>query len=200
MQGARAGFAEYETQQGAVQTILANTQHLGTTVADVNKALNDLNEYADLTIYNFTEMTRNIGTFTAAGLDLETSTSAIKGIANLAAVSGSTSEQASRAMYQLSQALAAGRVNLQDWNSVVNAGMGGKVFQDALKRTATHMGIVVDETKSFRESISAKDGSAWLTADVLSETLKQFSGDLDAALLIGDGGGGLQELCIDGTP
>lgn len=185
MQGAKAGFAEYETQQGAVQTILANTQHLGTTITDVNAALDNLNEYADKTIYNFTEMTRNIGTFTAAGLDLETSTSAIKGIANLAAVSGSTSEQASRAMYQLSQALAAGRVNLQDWNSVVNAGMGGKVFQDALKRTATHMGIIVDETKSFRESIQG--GNTWLTADVLSETLKQFSGDLDEAALAAQG-------------
>ena len=187
LKGARAGFAEYETQQGAVQTILANTQHLGTTITDVNKALNDLNDYADLTIYNFTEMTRNIGTFTAAGLDLETSTSAIKGIANLAAVSGSTSEQASRAMYQLSQALASGTVNLQDWNSVVNAGMGGKVFQDALKRTAKHMGIVVDETQSFRESISTKNGNGWLTTDVLSETLKQFSGDLDEAALAAQG-------------
>lgn len=185
IQGARAGFAEYETQQGAVQTILANTQHLGTTITDVNAALNDLNEYADLTIYNFTEMTRNIGTFTAAGLDLQTSTSAIKGIANLAAVSGSTSEQASRAMYQLSQALAAGRVNLMDWNSVVNAGMGGKVFQDALKRTAKHMGIVVDESKSFRESISG--GDTWLTADVLSETLKQLSGDMDEQTLAAQG-------------
>lgn len=187
LKGARAGFAEYETQQGAVQTILANTQHLGTTVADVNKALSDLNDYADLTIYNFTEMTRNIGTFTAAGLDLETSTSAIKGIANLAAVSGSTSEQASRAMYQLSQALAAGKVSLQDWNSVVNAGMGGKVFQDALKRTAKHMGIVVDESQSFRESISTKEGNGWLTSEVLSETLKQFSGDLDEAALAAQG-------------
>lgn len=184
-QGAKAGFAEYETQQGAVQTILANTQHLGTTVTDVNAALDDLNEYADLTIYNFTEMTRNIGTFTAAGLDLQTSTSAIKGIANLAAVSGSTSEQASRAMYQLSQALAAGRVNLMDWNSVVNAGMGGKVFQDALKRTAKHMGIVVDESKSFRESISG--GDTWLSAEVLSETLKQLSGDMDEQTLAAQG-------------
>ena len=184
-QGAKAGFAEYETQQGAVQTILANTQHLGTTITDVNAALNDLNEYADLTIYNFTEMTRNIGTFTAAGLDLQTSTSAIKGIANLAAVSGSTSEQASRAMYQLSQALAAGRVNLMDWNSVVNAGMGGKVFQDALKRTAKHMGIVVDESKSFRESISG--GDTWLSAEVLSETLKQLSGDMDEQTLAAQG-------------
>ena len=123
----RSGFQEYETQINAVQTILANTSHAGTTIEDVNKALKELNEYADMTIYNFTEMTRNIGTFTAAGIDLKTSTSAIKGIANLAAVSGSTSQQASTAMYQLSQALAAGRVSLMDWNSVVNAGMGGKV-------------------------------------------------------------------------
>ena len=32
-----------------------------------------------MTIYNFTEMTRNIGTFTAAGVDLDTSVAAIKG-------------------------------------------------------------------------------------------------------------------------
>lgn len=185
--GAKAGMQEYETQQGAIQTILANTQHLGTTVKDVNKALDELNEYADLTIYNFTEMTRNIGTFTAAGLDLDTSTQAIKGIANLAAISGSTSQQAANAMYQLSQALAAGTVNLQDWNSVVNAGMGGKVFQDALKKTGRHMGAIIDESKSFRESIGSKDGSAWLTAEILSETLKQLSGDMTDAELAAQG-------------
>ena len=136
----KTGLEEYETQINAVQTILANTSHAGTTLDDVNEALDTLNEYADKTIYNFTEMTKNIGTFTAAGIDLETSTNAIKGIANLAAVSGSTSQQASTAMYQLSQALAAGRVSLMDWNSVVNAGMGGKVFQDALIRTSELLG------------------------------------------------------------
>ena len=139
-----SGFQEYETQINAVQTILANTSSKGTTLDQVNAALDELNHYADLTIYNFTEMTRNIGTFTAAGVDLNTSVSAIKGIANLAAVSGSTSQQASTAMYQLSQALASGTVKLQDWNSVVNAGMGGQVFQDALKETARVHGIAID--------------------------------------------------------
>ena len=105
------GFKEYETQINAVQTILANTSSKGTTIDQVNAALDELNRYADKTIYNFTEMTRNIGTFTAAGVDLDTSVSAIQGIANLAAVSGSTSQQASTAMYQLSQALAAGKVS-----------------------------------------------------------------------------------------
>ena len=110
----KTGFSEYETQINAVQTILANTSSKGTTIDQVNKALDELNLYADKTIYNFTEMTRNIGTFTAAGVDLETSVNAIQGIANLAAVSGSTSQQASTAMYQLSQALAAGTVKLTE--------------------------------------------------------------------------------------
>lgn len=171
------GLKEYETQINAVQTILANTSHAGTTIDDVNKALDELNKYADQTIYNFTEMTRNIGTFTAAGVDLETSTSAIKGIANLAAVSGSTSQQASTAMYQLSQALAAGRVSLMDWNSVVNAGMGGKVFQDALTRTADVLNdgaasAAIKKYGSFRESLTKGE---WLSTDVLTETLNQFT-------------------------
>lgn len=171
----KTGFSEYETKIGAIQTILTNTESKGTTLEDVNKVLNELNTYADQTIYNFAEMTRNIGTFTAAGVDLETSATAIKGIANLAAGSGSTSQQASTAMYQLSQALAAGKVSLQDWNSVVNAGMGGQLFQNALKETAKSMGVVVDESKSFRESISG--GDSWLTSDILIKTLEKFAND-----------------------
>lgn len=171
-----SGFREYETQLNAVQTILANTQSKGTTLDDVTAALDELNTYADKTIYNFTEMTRNIGTFTAAGVDLDASVSAIKGIANLAAVSGSTSQQASTAMYQLSQALATGRVSLMDWNSVVNAGMGGEVFQNALKRTAKVMGTDVDamieKYGSFRESLTQ---GGWLTSEVLTKTLEQFT-------------------------
>ena len=171
----KTGFQEYETQINAVQTILANTSSKGTTIDQVNSALDELNRYADLTIYNFTEMTRNIGTFTAAGIDLETSVSAIQGIANLAAVSGSNSQQASTAMYQLSQALATGTVKLMDWNSVVNAGMGGEVFQNALKETSRLLGTgadaAIEASGSFRESLS--DG--WLTAEVLTETLKKFT-------------------------
>lgn len=171
----KTGFQEYETQLNAVQTILANTQSKGTTIDDVNAALDELNTYADKTIYNFTEMTRNIGTFTAAGVDLDTSVNAIQGIANLAAVSGSTSQQASTAMYQLSQALAAGTVKLMDWNSVVNAGMGGQVFQDALKETARVHGIAIDEMieeqGSFRETLS----EGWITTDILTETLEKFT-------------------------
>ena len=188
IQPIQQGFSEYETQLNSVQTILANTKSKGTTIDQVNEALSTLNTYADKTIYNFSEMTRNIGTFTAAGVDLQTSVDSIKGIANLAAMSGSSSAQASQAMYQLSQAIAAGRVSLMDWNSVVNAGMGGEEFQNALKRTAEHFGTNVDamiqEYGSFRESLTE---GGWLTTDVLTETLKQFSGAYTDADLIAQG-------------
>jgi tape measure domain-containing protein len=188
----KAGFENYETQINAVQTILANTGLKGKKGMDqVNTSLNTLNDYANKTIYNFSEMARNIGTFTAAGVKLKPATDSIKGIANLAAMSGSNSQQASTAMYQLSQALAAGRVKLQDWNSVVNAGMGGKVFQKALFQTGQAMHTIKDAkvgetfeqwTKAghtFRGSL--QDG--WVTSKVLTSTLQQFTGDLTDAQL-----------------
>ena len=169
------GFNEYELKINSIQTVMANTASKGTTMADVTKVLDELNSYADRTIYNFAEMTRNIGTFTAAGVSLEDSAAAIQGISNLAAMSGSTSQQAATAMYQLSQALATGTVKLMDWNSVVNAGMGGEKFQNALKQTAREMGIAVDaiieKNGSFRESLH----EGWLSADILNTTLKKLT-------------------------
>lgn len=190
VQGAMDGFKEYELQINAVQTILGNTQSKGTTLQDVNKTLDDLNAYADRTIYNFGEMTKNIGTFTAAGVGLEDSAKAIKGIANLAALSGSNSEQASHAMYQLSQAIAANKVGAQDWISVVNAGMGSEAFKKSLYETGKAMGTLKDagnqtyeewerNGKGFKESMA--DG--WITGKVLTQTLEKFTGDLTDAQL-----------------
>lgn len=185
------GFQEYQTNLNSIQTILANTKAKGSTLDDVTASLDQLNAYSDQTIYNFSEMARNIGTFTAAGVGLDTSVASIKGIANVAALSGSTSEQASSAMYQLSQAIATNKVGLQDWNSVVNSGMGGEVFQSSLFETGKALGTIADvpmdqsfeEWKdagnSFRDSLA--DG--WIDGEVLTTTLESFTGDLDEAQL-----------------
>lgn len=189
------GFREYEQNIGSIQTILANTRADGTGLQEVNEALDTLNEYSDKTIYNFGQMTRNIGTFTAAGVDLDTSVQSIKGISNLAAISGSTAEQAATAMYQLSQAVSTGTLRLMDWNSVVNAGMGGEVFQKALFETGVAMRTITDapvgttfeewkaKGNSFRDSL--QDG--WLTAEVLTNTLAGFTGELTEAQLLAIG-------------
>ena len=189
------GFHEYETNINSIQTILANTASKGTNLDQVNGALQQLNEYSDKTIYNFGEMAKNIGTFTAAGVDLDTSVQSIKGIANIAAMSGSSSEQASTAMYQLSQAIATGSMKLMDWNSVVNAGMGGEAMKTALFETGKAMGTLKDVPmgqtftqwedagNSFRDTL--QDG--WVTADVLTTTLGTFTGDMTKEMLVAKG-------------
>lgn len=197
----KAGLNEYQTKLNSIQTILANTQAAGTNLKQVTAALNELNTYSDQTIYNFAEMARNIGTFTAAGVDLKTSVSSIKGIANLAALSGSNAEQASGAMYQLSQAISTGKVALQDWKSVENAGMGGSVFKKTLAETAIAMGKLPKSAlklvgpmknieisgESFRDSISAKGKNVWLTSEVLTTALGTFTGDMKDAELAAQG-------------
>lgn len=171
------GFSEYETKMNAISTILANTADDGETLETVSAALNELNVYADDTIYNFAQMTENIGRFTAAGVGLKDSVASIKGLANLAAFFGVDPVKASSAMYQMSQAIAAGKIQLMDWNSLVNAGMSGEAFQEALIRTSEVMGTGADAAikkyGSFRESLTK---GAWLTSDVMVETLKQISG------------------------
>lgn len=183
------GLNEYELKMNSIQTILTNTERYGSTIDDVSEALNELNLYADRTIYNFQQMTQAVGMFTTAGVDLETSTSAVKGISNLAAYVGAPADDASRAMFQLSQALSTGSVRLQDWMSIEHtAGMGGKAFQEALQRTAEvvyGMDVqgLIDHYGNFRETL--KEG--WLTTEVLTETLKQFAGEVDATTLAEQG-------------
>ena len=167
------GFGEYELKMNSIQTILTNTAKHGTTLEDVNKALNELNTYSDKTIYNFAEMTDNIGKATAAGLKLDDSVTFVKGMSNVAAGFGVDAANMAGATYQMTQALAAGVVKLQDWVSMERSGMGGEMLQDELIKTAESMGIVVDKSVPFRDSLK----SGWLTSEVFIKAMKKMAED-----------------------
>lgn len=186
MQPIMDGFREYETKMGSIQTILANTASKGTSLNQVTSALDSLNEYADKTIYNFAEMTHNIGLFTNAGLGVEVSASMIKGFSNAAAASGTTSTAAANAAYQLSQALSAGTIRLMDWRSLTNAGMGNKNMQEGLIQIAEAMGTFTANGTTASKAQEDFNGSlekGWLTADVMSKYLQIMAGDIDAAAM-----------------
>lgn len=193
-EGISDGFKEYELKMGSIQTIMAGT---GESLKTVNKYLDELNTYSDKTIYSFADMTNNIGKFTNAGVKLEDAVSAIKGIANEAAISGANANEASRAMYNFSQALSAGYVKLIDWKSIENANMATKGFKDALLQVAETVGTVkkgtdgmyqvlgknangatmketISATKNFNDSLAYQ----WMTTEVLTKTLKLYATDL----------------------
>ena len=178
-----SGFSEYELKMGSIQTMMAAT---GESLETVNGYLNELNEYSDKTIYSFSDMTQNIGKFTNAGVNLEDSVSAIKGIANVAAVSGANSNEASRAMYNFAQALSSGYVKLIDWKSIELANMGTVEFKNQLLEAAAAAGTltktgdgmyktvdgkVVSATKNFNDSLQDQ----WMTSEVLISTLKKYT-------------------------
>lgn len=178
------GFGEYETKMGSIQTILANTARYGTQLPEVTAALDELNTYADKTIYNFGDMTRNIGLFTNAGINVKDATAMIKGFSNEAAASGTNSQGAANAAYQLSQALSAGQIRLMDWRSLTNVGMGNKNMQEGLINIANALGTVgksgltaKDITDDFNSSLE----KGWLTSDVMSKYLKIMAGEMTAA-------------------
>lgn len=187
----KSGFQEYETQINSTQTIMANT---GRSVEDVDNALNELNKYADLTIYDFTTMTKNAGMFTAAlGKQpdaLEKSTQAMKGIGNWAAYAGASSEDMARATYQLGQALTTGVINQQDWRSIENTGgMAGANFQEGFIKAFGEVNGAEMEQKlreqvekfGFRGTLmkeNAKemgDLSGWFTNDVFFKAMEDFA-------------------------
>lgn len=185
------GFNEYELKMGSVQTIMSAT---GESLETVNKYLEELNKYADDTIYSFSDMTQNIGKFTNAGVELKDAVAAIKGISNEAAVSGANAQEASRAMYNFAQALSAGYVKLIDWKSIENANMATVDFKKNLLETAVEcktvektsdgmykvltkninggtMDEAIDATHYFNESLNQQ----WMTTDVLTKTLAKYS-------------------------
>ena len=195
------GFKEYEQQMGSIQTILANTGmnfDSDEDIQTVNDALDELNRYADETIYKFGDMTQAIGTFTSAGLNLEDAVAAVKGVSNVAAFSGASATDVHRVLPQIAQALSAGVVSLQDWRSIETANMASRGFVKTIGDVAKHMAdmglaessaaeagqALIDKTVTMRQALNKvdnEDWAGWLTSDILSETLKIFTYDLKGA-------------------
>lgn len=179
----KTGLTEYETKIGAIQVLQTNT---GDDLRDINAALDELNTYADKTIYNFAQMTSNAGKFAAQGMSSKQAADAIKGLANLAAASGASAENMSRATYQMSQAMG-GVIKLLDWNSLRNANMGTTQLKDAIKDVAKNWGIDVDSMIKKYGTFEQTLQENWLTGDLFKETMNMYSGVYSEAELMAKG-------------
>ena len=170
-----SGWGEYSEQMNSTQVIMSNT---GDSLAKITKNLDELNEYADRTIYSFGQMTTAIGKFAAAGVELTDATKAIKGLSSAAATVGASNQQLFSAYYNLAQSLQLGYVQLIDWKSLENSTIGNKTMREAFIKTAIEMGKFTEASEQaqkaysdFRGSLSSK----WLTTDVVLTTLQKYS-------------------------
>ena len=184
------GWAKFGEKTSSVATLVAQ----GYDLEKVNEQLDKLNWFTDETSYNFTDMTSNIAKFTATGQDLETSVKAMEGIANWAALSGQNATTASRAMYQLSQAMGAGVMRKEDYKSIQNASMDTKEFREKALEAAVALGTLqknADGTyRTLVEGAKAEDfeigqfadhltQDLWFTSDVMMKVFNDYAAALD---------------------
>lgn len=178
----RSGFNEYELKMDSVKTIMNGSKR---SLEDVTKALDELNKYADDTIYSFSDMTSNIGKFVNNNVELEDAVAAMKGISNAAALAGQGATQASSAMYNFSQSLSS-FLNTRDWLSIENANMATYEMRKAFMDTAVEVGTLQKVTEDLYKTIDGKHevtvGSfrdtlqyQWGTPEVIIKTLKKYS-------------------------
>lgn len=178
--GARDGFHEYELNMDSIQTILANAP--GETTKSVNAALDELNTYADQTVYKFSDMTYAIGRFTSAGNDLKKSVTAVKGLSNYAASVGADPSVMKNAYTQIAQALSSGHFQAQDWMSVQNANLDSMLLKKKLVDKAIAQGNLSESDRdsvmnNFRGSLMEKGTKGWLTADNFMSAIQEFADD-----------------------
>lgn len=187
-----SGWQKFSDTTTASATLLAQ----GYSLETVEDQLERLNWYTDETSYNFVDMVSNISKFTAAGKGLEDSVTAMEGIANWAAVSGQNAATASRAMYQLSQAMSAGVMRKEDWRSIQNANMDTQEFRQHAIDAALAMGTLREVSSGVYQSLVATSNAGkelftvdqfaesltqgvWFTSDVMMEVFKDYSSAVD---------------------
>ena len=204
----RAGFQKFSDKTTSVATLQAQ----GNALEDVNEQLDKLNWFTDETSYNFTDMVSNIAKFTATGKGLEESVTAMEGIATWAALSGQNASTASRAMYQLSQAMGSGVMRKEDYKSIQNASMDTEEFRKKCIEAGIALGTLKDNGDGTFTSLKAnvKDGAftisqfadhltedMWLTSDVMMKVFNEYSSAVAGIYDAADESGKLASEIID---
>ena len=182
------GWSKYNTKNQSVATMVAQ----GYDIETVNSQLERLNWFTDETSYDFTQMVANIAKFTATGKDLDESVMAMEGIANWAALSGQNANTASHAMYQLSQAMGAGVMRLEDYKSIQNVSMDTDEFRQKALDAAVALGTLKKNADGTYSSLVGKANNftksqfatsltqgAWFTSDVMMSVFQDYSKAVD---------------------
>ena len=187
-----AGWSKFGDKTTSVATLVAQ----GYAIETVTEQLDRLNWYTDETSYSFIDMVSNIAKFTATGKGLEESVTAMEGIANWAALSGQNATTASRAMYQLSQAMGAGVMRKEDYKSIQNASMDTDEFRQKCLDAGVALGTLRKNANGTYTSLVSlsKNGAAafsksqfadkltegaWLTSDVMMKVFNDYSSAVD---------------------
>lgn len=185
-QALRDGFSDYTAKLTSVQTIMNAT---GAPIEKVNGYFKELDTYSDKTVYNLSDMTGAFAKFTNAGVGMDKSVPAIKGIANMVALAGQGANEAGIAMYNLSQSIAGGFLTTTDYKSLNFANVATKEWKNNLIAAAVSAGTLKKIGGDAYHIVGTKAGSAASSASLFNESLSEGWASADVLLgVLGDYG------------
>lgn len=165
----------------------------------VEQNLDRLRWYADSTSYSMESMTQAMSSFANNGVDMDTATEAVMGIAQWAAQAGVDVNKASGAMEILSKAINQTFVDRRKWDSLSLYGMTTDKFKAEVVQSAIEIGeltkdalgdVYVKGTKDLVAKYNQETGKleysgiadtlskGWLSNKVLLDTLDKYSSAL----------------------
>lgn len=186
------GFSDYNEKLTSVKTIMNAT---GASIEVVNGYFTELDTYADKTVYNLKDMTGAFAKFTNAGVGMDKSVPAIKGIANMVALAGQGADAASIAMYNLSQSIAGGFLTTTDYKSLNLANVATKDWKNNMIEAATAAGKLQKTGDDAYSIVGGKAGNAYTSAALFNEALAEGWATSDVLLgVLGNYGDATTEL------
>ena len=131
----------------------------------IQQARQDVQDYADSTVYDLETIANTTAQLAANGIDDYTGLTQAAG--NLNAVAGGNAETFNSLAMMLTQTAGAGKLTTENWNQLADAIPGASgVLQDALRENGAFTG-------DFREAMAAGE----ITADEFYEALMQLGSD-----------------------
>lgn len=167
-----AGMGKYEQ----ILTSVRLMTNAGYSQDTAYKAIEELQDYSDQTSYSLNQMTDALSKMVAAGVDIDTATRSVQGIANACANAGINATDAARAFFNLSQAYGSGKLQYTDYRSLELLNMADKTFKQQMLDAAVMAGTlkkVKDGVyKTVKKEGTKVTGGKTVTEKNLSDALK----------------------------
>lgn len=173
------GMDDYNRKLTSVQTVMNAT---GRSLEDVGTFFDQLDDYADRTIYKLSDMTTALSKFTNAGVELETAIPAIKGISNMVALAGQDAGSASIAYYNLAQSISNGFLTRMDFKSLELANVATVEFKNYMVDAAVAAGTLTKTADGMFKIVGQGSGQAYTSAQLFIDGLQEGWANRDILL------------------
>lgn len=164
------GMQKYEQMLTSVRIMMS----AGDSEDSAYDAIGRLRDYSDQTSYSLSQMTDALSKLRASGVDLDTATKSVEGIANACANAGINANDAQRAFYNLSQAYSSGTLKYTDYRSLELLNMTTEKFKEQLLDAAVQAKTLKKVSEGVYQTINTGNKKVTAGKKVTKQNLQDM--------------------------